>query len=176
MMPQRADPERNADYHTGNAVRSQEISPNSREIAIFIGDLQNYSNLKLFHPAELETLLRAADARGLRRMLMDAAFHAKFAVKTRDLVKRIGPGADGFEKLSSECQSSIERSIELLRAIIKEEHEPAKSLFVEKFFAVDRGSLADLFQLFSDLAWMKNWEIDGKEIPIHELTPGVQRG
>jgi hypothetical protein len=147
---------------------SQQISPNSEKIATFIRDLQNYSNSKLFFPAELELLVRESIVRKLGQPLMDAAFHAKFVVKTQEVMKRIGPNADGFDKLAAEFQASLEKATALVKTIVKEADEEAKKKFVQTFFPMDSESFANLMKLLSDLAWMKNWENDGKQIPIEK--------
>jgi hypothetical protein len=160
--------ERNADYHTRIALVSQQISHNSERIATFVRDLQTYSNSKLLFPAELELFLREVNARRMGQPLMDAAFHAKFVVKTQEVMKRIGPDADGFDKLAAEFQASVEQATSLLKTIAKEFDEEDKKKFAQTFFPMDSESFANLMKLFSDLAWVKNWENDGKQIPIEK--------
>jgi hypothetical protein len=147
---------------------SQQISPNSDNFATFIRDLQVYSNSKLFFTAEMEFLLSETVLRQMGQPLLDAAFHAKFIVKTQEVMRRIGPNADGFDKLAAELQASIEKASSLLKTIVKEADEGVKKTFTHTFFRMDSEGFSNLMKLFSDLAWLKNWENDGKRIPFEE--------
>ena len=141
-------------------------SDKAENIAAFILEIQTYSKGRIVFPIDLEFLIRESNGRGFLQPFQDAMFHAKFAVKTQEVMKRIGPKADGFDKLAAEFQSSVEKATALLKTIVKEAAEQPKQRFAQRFFSMDQDGFSNLMKLFSDLAWVKNWENDGKQIPI----------
>ncbi len=135
----------------------------------FIDDLQRYSNRKLVYPQEVGYLLDQATLRGLDQPLRDAIFHAKFAVKTKEIIGRIGRDGEGFDKLSAEFENNIEKTSTLLKTIVKESPEEIKHRFVNDFFGLDQVSFGNFIKLLEDLAWVKNYEIDGRPLPLLSL-------
>jgi hypothetical protein len=132
----------------------------------FVDDLQRYSNRKLVYPEEVGYLLDQATLRGLDQPLRDAIFHAKFAVKTREIMGRIGRDGEGFDKLSVEFENSIEKTSTLLKTIVKESPEEIKQHFIRDFFSLDQSSFGNFIRLLEDLGWVKNYEIDGRQLPL----------
>ena len=131
----------------------------------FIKQLEAYSKRVLKYPREVAWLLDLADERRLSQVFEDAIFHAKFTTKTQEVMKRIGATGDGFDKLSSEFQASMEKVSTLLRTIVKESPEEVKQHFTKMFFGLDQQSFGNLMSLLADLSWVKNWEVDGKAFP-----------
>lgn len=115
--------------------------------------------------AALELLLARAEA-GMAQPFLDACFHAKFVVRSQEVLRRIGPGADGFDKLSAEFQAGVERTMTLLRTIVKEAPGPERDRFVAGMLAVDGAALERFLSLCVDLARIKNWEVDGRPLPF----------
>ena len=134
----------------------------------FIDDLQRYSNRKLAYPQEVGYLLDQSTLQGLDQPFRDAIFHAKFAVKTKEIMSRIGRDGEGFGKLSTEFQNSLEKTSALLKTIVKESPEDIKRHFVTDFFSLDQASFANFMKLLEDLSWVKNWEVDGKPLPLND--------
>lgn len=132
----------------------------------FIDDLQRYSNRKLAYPREVGYLLDQATLQRLDQPFRDAIFHAKFAVKTKEIMGRIGRGGEGFDKLSAEFENSIEKTSTLLKTIVKESPEEIKQRFVDDFFGLDQSSFGNFIRLLEDLAWVKNYEIDGRPLTL----------
>lgn len=145
--------------------------------AQFIEQLQSYANRSNLFPREVEQLINATNQRGLEQIFLDAIFHAKFATKTREVMNRIGRDGEGFDKLSAEFQKSIEKVTTLLKTIVKESPEDVKKHFVNDFFAMDQKSFSNLLKLLEDLSWVKNWEVDGKPLPLANIqTAGLSQG
>lgn len=132
----------------------------------FLAELEKHAGRPLHHPEQIAALINAANARDLAQPLLDAMFHAKFTVKSQEVMRRIGPGGDGFDKLSSEFQSSIEKTKALLQTIVKESPEDEKKTFVGQFFTLEQENFRRLLELCEDLARLKNWEVDGKPLPF----------
>jgi hypothetical protein len=119
----------------------------------------------LRHPDLLRVLLEAAERSGRMPLLLDAAFHAKFLVKTQEVMRRIGSSGDGYEKLSVEFTSSVEKMISRLRELKDILTEEIGFQLEREFFAMDPESFSRLMSLANDLSRVKNWEIDGHSIP-----------
>ncbi len=146
----------------------QELSAETEQ---FLADLQTYAGRQLHFPREVGYLLDLTRTRHLEQVFRDAIFHAKFAVKSKEVMTRIGTDGEGFDKLAAEFQSSIEKTSALLRTVVKEAPEEVKKRFVADFFSLDQRNLTNFVLLLEDLAWIKNWQVDGKPLPIEESIP-----
>jgi hypothetical protein len=132
----------------------------------FIEELQLYANRKLNFPEEIGQLIDQANEQDLEQVLLDAMFHAKFATKTHEVMNRIGRYGEGFDRLSVEFQNSVEKVSALLKTLVKESPEEVKLHLVTDFFAFDQMSFNNFLRLLEDLSWMKNWEVDGRVLPL----------
>jgi hypothetical protein len=132
----------------------------------FIQDLQRQYGRTLSFPEEVGLLIDQTCEEDLGQLFRDAIFHAKFATKTKEVMNRIGAGGEGFDKLSAEFQTSIEKASTLLKTIVKESPDEIKQHFVRDFFSLDQASFARFMKLLEDLSWIKNWEVDGKPLPV----------
>jgi hypothetical protein len=117
------------------------------------------------NPDLLHTLLDAAERSARMPVVWDAAFHSKFLVKTQEVMRRIGPSGDGYEKLSAEFTSSVEKVISRLRELKDITTAETGVRLEQEFFAMDPESFSRLMSLAVDLSRIKNWEIDGYFIP-----------
>ena len=136
------------------------------ETTQFLADLQSSAGRQLHYPREVGQLVDLAHERHLEQVFRDAIFQAKFAVKSKEIMARIGTGGEGFDKLSAEFRNSVEKASALLRTIVKESPDELKQHFVGDFFGLDQGSFANFVRLLEDLGWVKNWEVDGKPFPF----------
>ena len=141
----------------------QELTEGTKQ---FLADLQAYAGHQLNFPLEVGRLLDLANSGNLGQVFRDAIFHAKFAVKSKEIIGRIGTEGEGYGKLSEEFQNSIEKTSTLLKTIVKESSDDTKQHFVRNFFSLEQGSFSNLIRLLDDLAWVKNWEVDGKPVPL----------
>ena len=136
------------------------------DIIQFVERLQEFSAQRVRFPQEIGVLFELTNGQRQEQVLQDAIFHATFAVKTKDVMERIGRDGEGFDKLSAEFQTSIEKTATLLKTIVKESPDDIKQHFVRDFFALDQASFLNFTRLLEDLRWIKNWEIDGKPLPL----------
>lgn len=132
----------------------------------FLEELQSHFGRKLAFPIEVGFLAEQAGRQGLHLVFRDAIFQAKFVTKTMEVMNRIGREGEGFDKLSSEFQNSIEKSSALLKTIVKESPEDFKQHIVREFFGMDQESLGNFLRLLEDLSWVKNFELDGHSLPL----------
>jgi hypothetical protein len=141
------------------------------EIAAFLDQVEKYSKRSFFFRDELSLLLEIVSLNGKESVFADLIFQAKFAVKTREVMKRIGQEADGFEKLATEFQSSVTQSIDLLRKLVEGDKEEDE--FGRKFLSVEPNSFERFMELLTDLNCIKNWQIDGKPLPYEEKSLAI---
>jgi hypothetical protein len=131
----------------------------------FVSELQKFSERLFIHKDAIAVLLDEARARGTMQVFEDLVFLAKFLSKTYDLLRRIGPDGDGFQKISAEFQENLERANTFVMTLVKESPKPVKQNMVENFLRLDQESMTRFMALLRELAWVKNWMIDGKPLP-----------
>jgi len=132
----------------------------------FLAAVEQHTGKTFRHRADVEHLLTAAAGRSLEQIFADLVFHATFVVKTRDVMKRVGAGGEGFDILSTQFSEGLERVSTLLRTLIKEEQQSVKTIFQDRFFSMEQESLGRLLELLGDLALIKHWEVDGNPVPL----------
>ena len=140
------------------------------DIAEFVANLEAFCKGKLNYPSEVGELLQIVVQTGLISEFEELIFQAKFLVRTQVVMKKNGREAEGFEKLSTEFQSGIKKSIDLLKILIVRAPTDVAKKYSDVFLAMETESFAYLMKLYSDLSWIKNWQIDGKPLP-YETKP-----
>lgn len=138
------------------------IRPESQQ---FVQELESYAKIPLTCKEEIALLLDQARSGGKMEVFEDVAFFAKFITKSHDLMKRIGPDGEGYDKVAAEFQSAIEKVTSLIRTLIKEGPGDVKQRFMKHYFRMEPESFAALMRLIRELAWVKNWMLDGHEVP-----------
>lgn len=131
----------------------------------FLGGLERFAGKKLLMGKHVGELLDLARKSGKMQVFEDLIFHAKFLSKSFDLMKRIGPDGEGYDKLSAEFTSGLEKADALTKTLVKESDESVKNDFTELFFHLNTEGLDSFMGLLRDLAWVKNWILDGKPLP-----------
>ena len=131
----------------------------------FIDELEMYAKRKLNYPEEVEELLKIVMQTGLVGEFESLIFQARFLVKTNEIMERIGPGTNGFEKIWMEFQSSMKKSIDSLKMIVERSPSDVNRKLTGMFIVMETDSFGRLMKLFSDLSWIKKWQVDGKLLP-----------
>ncbi|MEX2115668.1 MAG: hypothetical protein WEB37_02180 [Bacteroidota bacterium] len=131
----------------------------------FATALELYANKKFRFREEIGILLDLARSAGKMQVFEDMIFFAKFLSKSYDLMKRIGPDGEGYDKVSGEFRSTMEKSTTLLKTLVKDAPDDVKQRFSGRFFHLDQESISAVMSLMKELAWVKNWMVDGKELP-----------
>jgi hypothetical protein len=108
--------------------------------------------------ASLLALLEQFSGRKLRRQ--DLSFHAKFVSNVYRILKRIGPGANGFDKLSQEFNAGIEKVSALIRVLITHATPSLQERFQSTYLTLSPDTLENLLALCYDLSWYKNWLLE----------------
>jgi hypothetical protein len=131
----------------------------------FIRELERSSNHKLFFPNDVGHLLETARQHQKMDAFEEAIFLSKFITKSAGVMKRIGPDGDGYDKLSSEVQTGMQKASSLLQSISEGCPDNVGQLQSTMFFAMSHEALERLMRLFADLALVKNWTLDRKPLP-----------
>jgi len=135
------------------------------DIVEFIANLEVFSKRKLNYPLEVSEIIQITVQTGLTNEFEELIFQAKFLTQTQNVMKQIGNEAEGFEKLSTEFNSGIKRSMDLLKVLVGRAPADVGMKYSNGFFAMETKSIARLMKLYSDLSQIKNWHIDGKLLP-----------
>ncbi len=137
-----------------------EISPTTSEL---LRSIEQLARKPLLCCTEMGILIETASQHGLERLLEDLSFYAKFCHKTYGIMARIGPGAEGYEKLAQEFSANLQQCKTLLTNLVGAAPDEVRRTFAEQFLAVTPEALANLLNLFADLSWYKNKLIDERK-------------
>lgn len=135
---------------------------NSPSTASLLALLDQMSGGKLRRQEDLGALIELGKRHRLDDTLADLSFHAKFVSNTYRIMKRIGPGAEGFDKLSLEFNSGIEQVSALIRTLITEADPASRERLHGEYLSLTPDALENLLALCYDLSWYKNWLLEQK--------------
>jgi hypothetical protein len=124
-----------------------------------MADIEHAAAGKLRYPEQLAALLSVASSEEDWKRLLELAFMAKFITKSFDIMKRIGPKGEGYQKLATEFSSNLEKARTLLETIVASKGEAASAI-AGRFLVQSPESVERFLDLMHDLSWLKNWEID----------------
>ena len=136
-----------------------ELSPSTLEL---LRALDNMSGSHLRKKEDVGTLIELATRYQLSTTLEELVFQAKFISKSHGILKRIGRGGEGYERLSKEFAESIHRAIELTRTLVKAAPEDVRSHFGARYFTLTADGLEEFLELADDLRRYKDWLLDTK--------------
>ena len=132
----------------------------SQETASRISSLLDFSQQKLHHADDLASLIELSRIHNHAQVLDDLCFVSKFLVQTKSVMGRIGSDAEGFDKLSHQFAENLEKATTFVRLLVKEAPDGVKKHFTSTYFGMTPQSLIALMELFYDISWLKNWDID----------------
>ena len=135
------------------------------DIAEFVANLEVFGKRNLNYPVEIGEILQIVSQTGLTNEFEELIFQAKFLTRTQDVMRKIGYGAEGFEKLSAEFQSGLKKSMDFLKILVGRSSVDVIRKYSDTYFAMDAEGFLRLMKLYSDLSWIKNWQIDGRPLP-----------
>jgi hypothetical protein len=139
-----------------------EISPKIRD---FIRQLNDFSDHKLTRQDDLAVLLELAQTKNQAEDLEEIAFLAKFLTSTYGILKRSNSEVAGYDKLSNEFRSNLDKVTEMLKRIVAEAPPTTKGDFSSRFCSLTANGFENLMNLLYDLSWLKNWINDQKPFP-----------
>jgi hypothetical protein len=135
------------------------------DIAEFVAKVEVFSNRKLNYPSEVSVLLQIAVQTGLIKEFGELTFRAKFLTRTQEVIRQVGNNTEGIKKLSMEYETVLKKSMGVLNRLVERTSPEIGQNYLDLFFSMEPDSLLRLMNLYSDLSWIKNWQIDGKPLP-----------
>jgi hypothetical protein len=125
-----------------------------------LASLDVFSGYKLTRHNDLGLLVELASRHSLTALLDELSFQAKFVTKTHGIMQRIGMQDDGYDKLSREFTTSIEKSTSLIKTLLPNAPVEDRQQFTSTYLTMTQESLQHLLALCYDLSWYKNWRMD----------------
>jgi len=132
----------------------------SPSTAAFLSLLDAFSGNKLSRRQDLGTLIELASHAQGKSMLDELSFYAKFISKCHGIMVRIGSKGEGYDKLTVEFTTNIEKAKGALGAILRGASSDVNTHFTSTYLTMTPESFQNLLALFYDLSWYKNWDID----------------
>ncbi len=134
-----------------------QISP---PVSGFLGVLEQVSRATLARREDLGAVLEAAFQGGRKRELEELAFTGKFCARVFGIMKRIGPGGEGYDRLAAELSSNTDRARRLVASILAGAPEETRAALSGRYLSMTSDGMENLMALLSDLGWVKNWQND----------------
>ena len=128
-------------------------------------ELERSSRKKLNYPNEVGLVLEASWKGHRTKEFEEVIFLAKFISKSFDVMDRIGSDGEGYEKLSAEFESNIQKLSSLLKEILIDASDEIRQSLTALFLSLTPESLERLMLLLRDLTAVKNWVVDGNRLP-----------
>jgi len=126
----------------------------------FVSELDRFSGGRLTNKDDLALLLSLSADSDLRTSFDRAAFLAKFSVKSRKIMTRIGKDGEGYDALAAELNKSLLEAADLIRNIASKAPPDARKRIEGRYLVMTGHGIQNLFSLLEDLMWYKNWSID----------------
>jgi hypothetical protein len=132
----------------------------SQSTKTLLSQVNTVSGGTLQRSMDMGVLLETAQHHSLQTSMDDLAFLSKFLIKSFELMKRIGKGGEGYDKLEKEFTVQTERSRAIISLILEKADPMTQTHFRETYLSMETISLQNLMQLFHDLSWYKNYQLD----------------
>ena len=135
------------------------------EVNKILNEVEGLSNNRLCFRDDLEILIKITQKSEKFRLLEKISFHAKFSNCLLKVIQRKDPLIEEtfFLKSSSEYKDSLQKVINLLERLLKEESDFIRTIFEEKYFGLNQQCLNNLNNLCSDLSYLKLYLNDLKD-------------
>lgn len=140
--------------------RFMTLSQTTKEL---LSKISAASGNKLLRSMDLGVLIELSNQQQKQSVLEELAFSAKFLSKSFELMKRIGKEGDGYDKLETEFTVQVEKSRKAILQLLELADSMTKAHFTGTYLGMDTLALQNLMQLFHDLSWYKNYQIDSRK-------------
>ncbi len=134
----------------------------SQNTKTLLSNINNASGKTLKRSMDLGVLIEIAAQHSLQEQLDDLAFSAKFITKSFDLMQRIGNDGNGYQKLSEEFSVQIKKSQAMILKFLERADAMTKAHFIGNYLEMNTLTMQNLMQLYHDLSWYKNYQIDNQ--------------
>jgi hypothetical protein len=122
--------------------------------------LDTFSGNRLKRKEDLAVLLELGSSPPRDSTLEELSFHAKFLQRAHLIMQRIGTQGEGYDRLSREFGSSLDKAFSLLRNLLGGATADTRNRFDSLYLAMTQEGLSNFLALCGDLAWYKNLCID----------------
>jgi hypothetical protein len=133
------------------------LSQSTKEL---LSQINTLSGNTLKRSMDLGVILELARQQSQQTMLDDLAFSSKFLIKSIELLKRIGEGGEGYDKIEQEVAAQTEKARTIIARLSDGADAMTQSHMRGTYLSMDTVSLQNLLQLFHDLRWYKNYQMD----------------
>jgi hypothetical protein len=131
------------------------------ETASYLDDVERHARRTFRFRTEVGLLAELGGTPATKPSWEELLFTAKFVTNAAGVLRRIGPSAEEAAKLSAEFSSAIERGVSTITSLLAgaatDERIPT---FQTEFLSLTPATLDKLLDLFSELAWIKNYLLD----------------
>lgn len=132
----------------------------SPPVTAFLEALDRFAPHPLKRPDDFALLCEGAYLGGKERHLEELAFLGKFVLRTLGIMKRIGSGGEGYDRLAAESEAVLEKIREHWAALAEEISPEERKLLHTRYLALTPDAFQELLALLEDAGWYKNWSID----------------
>jgi hypothetical protein len=125
-----------------------------------LSTLETLSANRIRHKDDLGLVLKLALTGGRTDALEQLSFYAKFTSRSYGIMKRIGAGAEGYDKLEMEFGESLEKVKQLIEEVFRAAPPEVREQFRRRYLSLTPDAMQQLVELLHDVSWYKNWLID----------------
>jgi len=126
----------------------------------FVASVESFSGRTFRFRDEIASLVGIVHERNMRGLFEDIVFNAKFISNALNILRKTGTGNQETAKLSAELAGMTEKTVTLLRTVVKEAPEEFKQRFTGTFLAGSERGMNELIALLYELHWVKNYFLD----------------
>ncbi|MDD8019000.1 MAG: hypothetical protein PHP42_11545 [Bacteroidota bacterium] len=134
----------------------------SQETKTLLSEINKASGNRLQRSMDLARLMELAYQSKKQSVLDDLAFRAKFLTKTFELMKRIGKGGEGYDKLLAEFSANVEKVQQHIRTLLETSTKEMQAHFSATYLSLGDMTMENLMPLLHDLSWYKNYHLDAR--------------
>ncbi len=130
------------------------------ETSKLLAELQTLSGDRLTRVNDLGVLLDLGTGPPAAAALQELSFLAKFLSRTYGIMKRIGPGGNGYGTLLSEFNDNLRKVTARVQELLAAAPPGMREHFRTTYFAMTPEAMENFLALLYDLSWYKNWLLD----------------
>jgi hypothetical protein len=129
----------------------------------FLDAVERWTKQRLCHRDEIKHLIDLSFSSEHREEFGEIVLLGKFLWNTHNVMKRVGPGGEGYSKLSEEFSAALEKFTASVRGVLANGNEELRARFERAFLAMNSAAMTNLMDLLNDLGQLKNYAIDTKQ-------------
>jgi hypothetical protein len=136
--------------------------PQSEQSASFLDAVEKFSGRVFRYRREIEYIFLRAEQSRHAIVLEELLFTAKFVSNAHAVLKRVGVGSDGTDKLLLEYSKNLKRSGELLRSFFPASQDAISKIIQTELLEQSESGMEKLLDFLYEVSWIKNYLMDTK--------------